>query len=125
MGTALEAHMGCQIEDTTGMSAIESGQIDELIYLCFNMLLVIELFRWMLRLFRLCKNSSFTTSLAAVCCVFHHLASHGVKILIGSGQNHTYQKHIHCPPKVWKHPWQSVVLDDISINPYHFLVQIH
>ncbi len=22
--------------------------------------------------------------------------------------------------KVWKHPWQSVVLDDISINPYHF-----
>ncbi len=32
--------------------------------------------------------------------------------------------HIHCPPKVWKHPWQSVVLDDISINPYHFLVQI-
>ncbi len=32
--------------------------------------------------------------------------------------------NIHCPPKVWKH-WQSVVLDDISINPYHFLVQIH
>ncbi len=32
---------------------------------------------------------------------------------------------IDCPPKVWKHPWQSVVLDDISINPYHFLVQMH
>ncbi len=28
-------------------------------------------------------------------------------------------------PKSWKHPWQSVVLDDISINPYNFLVQIH
>ncbi len=28
------------------------------------------------------------------------------------------------PPKVWKHPWQIVVLDDISINPYHCLVQI-
>ncbi len=32
--------------------------------------------------------------------------------------------YIHCPLKVWKH-WQSVVLDDISINPYNFLVQIH
>ncbi len=31
---------------------------------------------------------------------------------------------IHCPPKVWKH-WQSVVLDDISINHIIFLVQIH
>ncbi len=36
-----------------------------------------------------------------------------------------YTVYIHCPPKVWKHPWQSVVLDDIRINPYHFLVQIH
>ncbi len=50
-------------------------------------------------------------------------------VLFTKGTNNSY--HV-CnvytlPPKVWKHPWQSVVLDDISINPYfpYFLVQIH
>ncbi len=44
---------------------------------------------------------------------------------LSASPDRTYDiSHVHCPPKVWKHPWQSVVLDDISINPYHFLVQI-
>lgn len=28
--------------------------------------------------------------------------------------------YLQCPPKVWKHPRQSGILDNISINLYNF-----
>ncbi len=50
-----------------------------------NMTLVIEIFRWMQKLDRICISDQFCllVSLTAICCVPCQLAAQGVKILLG------------------------------------------
>ncbi len=50
------------------------------------------------------------SSLVTVCCLFYIFYT---VLFLAQEITNIY---IHCSPKVWKHPWQSVVLDDISIS---------
>ncbi len=82
MGTAVQiqnvgdirpdAHMGFQIQRGTGTSTINNGRrsnepytVDELIYFCFNIPLVIELIKWMQMIFMFGIICSLWASLCA------------------------------------------------------------